>query len=155
MRGGPGRAGERGHRGGSRPRAGGDQPGEGERPGQPGRQCRAGGSTWSAQRPARPRHRQRVDRARDLPGSADLPVDDVAAPVGFAGGTSPREHLRAATGVSPRACRRTFRGAGASAGDVPGAGPEPLPRNNSAGTTRATVTAVTSENPVLSTFYGE
>ncbi|MFD5319243.1 GlxA family transcriptional regulator [Streptomyces sp. NPDC127098] len=54
--------------------------------------------------------RQRVDRARDLLESTDLPVDDVAARVGFASGTSLREHLHAAIGISPLAYRRTFRG---------------------------------------------
>jgi transcriptional regulator GlxA family with amidase domain len=53
---------------------------------------------------------QRVERARHLLESTDLPVDDIAAQVGFAGGTSLREHLHAALGVSPTAYRRTFRG---------------------------------------------
>jgi transcriptional regulator GlxA family with amidase domain len=53
---------------------------------------------------------QRVDRARHLLESTDLPVDDIAGQVGFAGGTSLREHLHAAIGVSPMAYRRTFRG---------------------------------------------
>jgi transcriptional regulator GlxA family with amidase domain len=38
-------------------------------------------------------------------------VDEIAGQVGFAGGTSLREHLNAAIGVSPLAYRRTFRGA--------------------------------------------
>jgi transcriptional regulator GlxA family with amidase domain len=54
---------------------------------------------------------QRVDRARQLLESTDLPVDEIAGQVGFAGGTSLREHLHAAIGVSPLAYRRTFRGA--------------------------------------------
>jgi transcriptional regulator GlxA family with amidase domain len=54
---------------------------------------------------------QRVDRARHLLESTDLAVDDIAGHVGFAGGTSLREHLHAAIGVSPLAYRRTFRGA--------------------------------------------
>jgi transcriptional regulator GlxA family with amidase domain len=53
---------------------------------------------------------QRVDRAQQLLESTDLPVDDIAGQVGFAGGTSLREHLHAALGVSPLAYRRTFRG---------------------------------------------
>ena len=53
---------------------------------------------------------QRVDRARHLLESTDLAVDDIAGQVGFAGGTSLREHLHAAIGVSPLAYRRTFRG---------------------------------------------
>ncbi|WP_406497251.1 helix-turn-helix domain-containing protein [Streptomyces sp. NBC_01604] len=54
---------------------------------------------------------QRVDRARHLLETTDLPVDEIAGQVGFAGGTSLREHLHAAIGVSPLAYRRTFRGA--------------------------------------------
>lgn len=53
---------------------------------------------------------QRVARAQQLLESTDLPVDDIAGQVGFAGGTSLREHLHAALGVSPLAYRRTFRG---------------------------------------------
>jgi transcriptional regulator GlxA family with amidase domain len=56
---------------------------------------------------------QRVDRARHLLESTDLAVDDIAGQVGFAGGTSLREHLHAALGVSPLAYRRTFRGVSA------------------------------------------
>ncbi|MFI6577421.1 GlxA family transcriptional regulator [Nocardiopsis sp. NPDC050513] len=59
---------------------------------------------------------QRVLRARHLLESTDLPVDEIAGLVGFATGTSLRQHLRAAIGVSPLAYRRTFRGlAGAAA----------------------------------------
>lgn len=54
---------------------------------------------------------QRVERARHLLESTDLPVDEIASQVGFAGGTSLREHLHASVGVSPLAYRRTFRGA--------------------------------------------
>jgi len=54
---------------------------------------------------------QRVDRARHLLETTDQPVDEIAGQVGFAGGTSLREHLHAAIGVSPLAYRRTFRGA--------------------------------------------
>ncbi|MEV5969620.1 helix-turn-helix domain-containing protein [Streptomyces sp. NPDC051921] len=53
---------------------------------------------------------QRLSRARHLLETTDLAVDDVAGQVGFAGGTSLREHLHAAIGVSPLAYRRTFRG---------------------------------------------
>jgi transcriptional regulator GlxA family with amidase domain len=35
---------------------------------------------------------------------------EIAGQVGFGGGTSLREHLHAAIGVSPLAYRRTFRG---------------------------------------------
>ncbi|MFF5426339.1 MULTISPECIES: GlxA family transcriptional regulator [unclassified Streptomyces] len=54
---------------------------------------------------------QRVARARHLLETTDLAVDDIAGQVGFATGTSLREHLHAAIGVSPIAYRRTFRGA--------------------------------------------
>jgi transcriptional regulator GlxA family with amidase domain len=54
---------------------------------------------------------QRLGRARHLLESTDLAVDEIAGQVGFAGGTSLREHLHAAIGVSPLAYRRTFRGA--------------------------------------------
>lgn len=53
--------------------------------------------------------KQRVDRARHLLENTDLPVDEIAGQVGFAGGTSLREHLHAAIGVSPLVYRRTFR----------------------------------------------
>ncbi|MEU9861676.1 helix-turn-helix domain-containing protein [Streptomyces sp. NPDC047971] len=53
---------------------------------------------------------QRVDHARQLLESTDLAVDDIAGKVGFATGTSLRQHLHAAIGVSPLAYRRTFRG---------------------------------------------
>ncbi|GGX90607.1 GlxA family transcriptional regulator [Streptomyces fructofermentans] len=51
---------------------------------------------------------QRVVRARQLLESSDLPVDRIAGEVGFATGTSLRQHLHAAIGVSPQAYRRTF-----------------------------------------------
>ncbi|MEU7559822.1 GlxA family transcriptional regulator [Streptomyces eurythermus] len=52
---------------------------------------------------------QRVARARHLLEAGDLPVDRIAAEVGFATGASLRQHLHAAIGVSPQAYRRTFR----------------------------------------------
>ncbi|KOV64711.1 GlxA family transcriptional regulator [Streptomyces sp. MMG1121] len=52
---------------------------------------------------------QRVVRARQLLESSDLPVDRIAAEVGFATGASLRQHLHAAIGVSPQAYRRTFQ----------------------------------------------
>ena len=52
--------------------------------------------------------RQRVDRARHLLESSDLPVDLVAHRAGFGTGVSLRQHLHAAIGVSPQAYRRTF-----------------------------------------------
>ncbi|MFB7221671.1 GlxA family transcriptional regulator [Streptomyces sp. NPDC056227] len=54
---------------------------------------------------------QRVGRARQLLESSDLSVDEIAGQVGFATGSSLRQHLHAAIGVSPLAYRRTFRGA--------------------------------------------
>ncbi|MFG2650738.1 GlxA family transcriptional regulator [Streptomyces sp. NPDC048436] len=54
---------------------------------------------------------QRVTRARHLLETTDLPVDEIAGEVGFVTGTSLRQHLHAAIGVSPLAYRRTFRGA--------------------------------------------
>lgn len=56
---------------------------------------------------------QRVDRARHLLEETDLPVDRVAAAVGFGTAVSLRQHLHAALGVSPSAYRATFRGAAA------------------------------------------
>ncbi|MEU6669061.1 helix-turn-helix domain-containing protein [Streptomyces sp. NPDC046727] len=52
---------------------------------------------------------QRVARARHLLEASDLPVDRIAAEVGFATGASLRQHLHAAIGVSPLAYRRTFQ----------------------------------------------
>lgn len=54
--------------------------------------------------------RQRLGRARQLLEETDLPVDRVAADSGFGTGTSLRQHMSAALGVSPRAYRATFRG---------------------------------------------
>lgn len=54
--------------------------------------------------------RQRLGRARQLLEETDLPVDRVAADSGFGTGTSLRQHMNAALGVSPRAYRATFRG---------------------------------------------
>lgn len=53
---------------------------------------------------------QRVARARHLLEATDFPVDDIAAQVGFGTGTSLRQHLHTAIGVTPLAYRRTFRG---------------------------------------------
>ncbi|MEV5879042.1 helix-turn-helix domain-containing protein [Streptomyces sp. NPDC052101] len=52
---------------------------------------------------------QRVARARHLLEASDLPVDRIAAEVGFATGASLRQHLHTAIGVSPQAYRRTFQ----------------------------------------------
>ncbi|TVL92497.1 GlxA family transcriptional regulator [Streptomyces sp. SAJ15] len=53
--------------------------------------------------------RQRVERARRLLETTDLPVDRVAAEAGFGTGASLRQHLTATIGVSPTAYRHTFR----------------------------------------------
>lgn len=52
---------------------------------------------------------QRVFQARELLESTDLPIDRIASEVGFATGTSLRQHLHEAIGVSPIAYRRNFR----------------------------------------------
>jgi transcriptional regulator GlxA family with amidase domain len=56
---------------------------------------------------------QRVDLARRLLETTDLPVDRVAAQAGFGTTASLRQHLHAAIGVSPLVYRRTYRGGGA------------------------------------------
>ncbi|MDQ3676599.1 MAG: helix-turn-helix domain-containing protein [Actinomycetota bacterium] len=54
---------------------------------------------------------QRVDGARSLLETSDLPVESIAYEVGFGTATALRQHFRAALGVSPSAYRRTFRAA--------------------------------------------
>ncbi|MEV7417799.1 helix-turn-helix domain-containing protein [Streptomyces sp. NPDC089919] len=51
---------------------------------------------------------QRLELARGLLETSDLPVDLVAHRAGFGSGNSLRQHMRAALGVSPIAYRRTF-----------------------------------------------
>jgi len=53
---------------------------------------------------------QRLNRARQLLETTDLPVDEVAARAGLGSGASLRQHMRAAVGVPPSDYRRTFRG---------------------------------------------
>jgi transcriptional regulator GlxA family with amidase domain len=53
--------------------------------------------------------RQRIERARHLLESSDLPVERVAAEAGFGTAASLRQHFQAALGVPPAAYRRTFR----------------------------------------------
>jgi transcriptional regulator GlxA family with amidase domain len=53
---------------------------------------------------------QRVEHARRLLETTDLPIDRVAAAAGFGTATSLRQHLHAAIGVAPATYRRTFRG---------------------------------------------
>lgn len=52
---------------------------------------------------------QRVDLARQLLESSDLPVNRIAERVGFTAGATLRQHLHASIGVSPGVYRRTFR----------------------------------------------
>ncbi len=53
---------------------------------------------------------QRIDHARVLLETTDLPVENVAAAAGFGSSTLLRQHLKDALGVAPVAYRRTFRG---------------------------------------------
>ena len=53
---------------------------------------------------------QRVEQARHLLETTDVPVDRVATDAGFGTPASLRQHLHAAIGVAPLAYRRTFRG---------------------------------------------
>lgn len=53
---------------------------------------------------------QRLDRARHLLETTDLPVDRVAQQAGFGTGGSLRLHLQRVVGVSPSAYRATFHG---------------------------------------------
>ncbi|MDV3221186.1 GlxA family transcriptional regulator [Intrasporangium sp.] len=55
--------------------------------------------------------RARVDHARRLLESTDLPVDRVAAEAGFGTTASLRQHLAQAVGLSPLAYRRMYRAA--------------------------------------------
>ncbi|MET9700329.1 helix-turn-helix domain-containing protein [Streptomyces sp. NPDC006529] len=57
---------------------------------------------------------QRLELARQLLESSDLPVDLVAHRAGFGSANSLRQHMRTALGVSPIAYRRTFRPAAAA-----------------------------------------
>ena len=60
--------------------------------------------------PARWLTGQRVELARQLLETTDLPVDRVAGGAGFGTAASLRQHLHAAIGVAPLTYRRTFRG---------------------------------------------
>ncbi|GIH70184.1 GlxA family transcriptional regulator [Sphaerimonospora thailandensis] len=59
--------------------------------------------------PARWLTRQRVEHARHLLETTDLPVDEIARRSGFGTAVSLRQHLHTAVGVSPLAYRQTFR----------------------------------------------
>ncbi|WP_052185699.1 GlxA family transcriptional regulator [Streptomyces purpureus] len=52
---------------------------------------------------------QRVELAKQLLETSDLPVDHIADRAGFGSGNSLRQHMRSVVGVSPAAYRRTFR----------------------------------------------
>ncbi|WP_229795194.1 GlxA family transcriptional regulator, partial [Saccharothrix coeruleofusca] len=67
---------------------------------------------------------QRVERARHLLETTDLPVDQVARHAGFGTGAALRQQLAAALGVSPTAYRAVFNGPGsAGAARPPGSRP--------------------------------
>jgi transcriptional regulator GlxA family with amidase domain len=59
--------------------------------------------------PAQWLNRQRVEHARVLLETTDLPVDEVSRRSGFGTSVSLRQHLHSAVGVSPLTYRRTFR----------------------------------------------
>jgi transcriptional regulator GlxA family with amidase domain len=63
----------------------------------------------TGQSPGRWLVRQRVEHARRLLETTDLPIDRVAAQSGLGTSASLRQHLRATVGVAPGAYRRTFR----------------------------------------------
>lgn len=54
--------------------------------------------------------RRRIEHARELLESSDLPIDEVAQRSGFGTGANLRQHMRRDLGMSPLRYRRTFRG---------------------------------------------
>jgi transcriptional regulator GlxA family with amidase domain len=52
---------------------------------------------------------QRLDRARHLLETTDLPVDAVAAQSGFGTGAALRQQLASSIGIAPSAYRSAFR----------------------------------------------
>lgn len=56
--------------------------------------------------------RRRVDHARGLLETGELPVESIAHEAGFGSATSLRQHFRHALGITPTAYRRTFRNHG-------------------------------------------
>jgi transcriptional regulator GlxA family with amidase domain len=54
---------------------------------------------------------RRVDRARELLESRDLPIDEVARLSGLGTGGNLRHHLRRGVGMSPTSYRKVYRGA--------------------------------------------
>lgn len=63
--------------------------------------------------------KHRIEHARHLLETTDLPVDAVAEQAGLGTGASLRQHMRAALGVSPLAYRKTFRTAEHLSGGQP------------------------------------
>ncbi|TPG35954.1 GlxA family transcriptional regulator [Mycolicibacterium hodleri] len=53
---------------------------------------------------------RRVDRARELLESRDLPVDEVARLAGLGSGANLRHHLRRGVGMSPSSYRKVYQG---------------------------------------------
>jgi transcriptional regulator GlxA family with amidase domain len=53
---------------------------------------------------------RRVDRARELLESRDLPVDEVARLAGLGSGGNLRHHLRRGVGMSPSSYRKVYQG---------------------------------------------
>ena len=54
--------------------------------------------------------RRRIDRARELLESRDLPVDEVARLSGLGSGGNLRHHLRRGVGMSPSSYRKVYQG---------------------------------------------
>jgi transcriptional regulator GlxA family with amidase domain len=57
-------------------------------------------------------HHQRVARAQELLEVTDLPIDAIAARVGFGTAANLREHFRRVTSTTPASYRQTFRRSG-------------------------------------------
>jgi transcriptional regulator GlxA family with amidase domain len=53
---------------------------------------------------------RRVERARELLETHDLPVDEVARRAGLGSGGNLRHHLRRGLGMSPSSYRKVFQG---------------------------------------------
>lgn len=62
-------------------------------------------------------HAQRIDRARHLLETTDLPVEAVAHRCGFGSAAILRQHFRRVTATTPTAYRRTFAGSVGSTAD--------------------------------------
>ncbi len=57
---------------------------------------------------------QRIDRARRLLETTELPVDVIASDSGLGAAAGMRQHFQRVVGVAPSAYRRTFAGEAAS-----------------------------------------